>query len=168
MSDDSPEKFELYNYTPSLIGAVIIAVCFFLSSGCHVIQLVRTRTWYFIPLVIGALSITPSSLFPLRRANKFAVESVGYVGRAISHQDRGTLPPYLIQALFLLVAPALYAASIYMILGRIITSIEAEDHSIIPTSWLTKIFVAGDVLSFLMQSTGGGMMAKGQDTVKMG
>jgi len=97
------------------------------------------------------------------------VEAVGYVARAISHNDRWALMPYIIQALFLLIAPALYAASIYMILGRIITTIEADHHSMIRPNWLTKIFVAGDILSFLMQSTGGGMMAKrDKDSAKLG
>ncbi|PWW72963.1 RTA1 like protein [Tuber magnatum] len=146
------EKFEHYHYTPSLAGAIIFAVGFFLSSGFHVVQLTRTKTWYFIPLVVGAL-----------------MEAVGYIGRAISNRDPFALTPYLIQALFLLIAPALYAASIYMILGRLITTIEAEHHSMIRVNWLTKIFVAGDVLSFLMQSTGGGMMAKEDaDSAKRG
>ena len=30
----------------------------------------------------------------------------------------------------------------------------AEKHSMIRVKWMTKIFVAGDVLSFLMQSAG--------------
>jgi len=59
------EKFEHYHYTPSLIAATTFAAFFFLSSVYHVIQLIKTKTWYFIPLVIGALSITPpSSFFP--------------------------------------------------------------------------------------------------------
>ena len=106
---------------------------------------------------------------PPRITNTPAVEAVGYVARAISHNDRWALTPYIIQALLLLIAPALYAASIYMILGRIITTIEADHHSMIRPTWLTKIFVAGDVLSFLMQSTGGGMMAKrDKDSAKLG
>lgn len=77
--------------------------------------------------------------------------------------------PYIIQSLLLLIAPAVYAASIYMILGRLITTIEADHHSMIRPTWLTKIFVAGDVLSFLMQSTGGGMLAKqDKNSAKLG
>ncbi|PUU82154.1 putative RTM1-like protein [Tuber borchii] len=145
-------KFEYYHYTPSLIGASIFAALFFLSAGCHVIQLTRAKTWYFIPLVVGAL-----------------MEGGGYVARAISHHDRWVLMPYLIQSLLLLIAPAVYAASIYMILGRLITTIEADHHSMIRPTWLTKIFVAGDVLSFLMQSTGGGMLAKqDKNSAKLG
>lgn len=58
------------------------------------------------------------------------------------------------QSCLLLIAPALFAASIYMTLGRIMVLMHGEHHSIIRVNWLTKIFVAGDVLSFLMQSSG--------------
>ena len=65
------------------------------------------------------------------------------------------------QSILLLVAPALFAASIYMTLGRIILLTDGEKHSLISRKWLTKIFVAGDVLSFFMQGGGGGIMASG-------
>lgn len=58
------------------------------------------------------------------------------------------------QSLLLLVAPALFAASIYIILGRVILMTDGERHSLIRQKWLTKIFVAGDVISFLVQGGG--------------
>jgi hypothetical protein len=64
------------------------------------------------------------------------------------------LGPYIIQAIFLLVAPALYAATIYMQLGRIITMTDGESHALISRKWMTKIFVTGDVLSFFLQGGG--------------
>lgn len=78
--------------------------------------------------------------------------------------------PYIMQSILLLLGPALYAASIYMVLGRMIRLLNAEDLSLIRTKWLTKLFVAGDVLSFLAQSSGGGMLAtaKDRDSVKTG
>jgi hypothetical protein len=81
-----------------------------------------------------------------------------------------TLGPYIIQSLLILLAPAFFAASIYMVLGRIIRLTDGESHSIIRASWLTKVFVAGDVLSFLAQSSGGGLMAKAKTAsdVKLG
>jgi hypothetical protein len=84
------------------------------------------------------------------------VEFVGYAGRARSGQESPdwTLPPYIIQALLILVAPALFAATIYMELGRIVTLVEGEDYTLIRKKWLTKIFVCGDVLSFMVQSAG--------------
>jgi hypothetical protein len=73
------------------------------------------------------------------------------------------------QSLLLLVAPALYAASIYMVLGRIIRRLDAEEYAIIRTKWLTKVFVIGDVLSFFVQSGGAGMQAQGNvDSFNLG
>ena len=46
------------------------------------------------------------------------VECVGYVGRALSHSNKTALGPFIMQSLLILVAPALLAASIYMVLGR--------------------------------------------------
>jgi hypothetical protein len=40
------------------------------------------------------------------------------------------------------------------VLGRIIRLTGGERHSMIRPSWLTKIFVVGDVLSFFVQSGG--------------
>ena len=85
-----------------------------------------------------------------------AVEWIGYVGRAVSanQSPNWTLGPYVIQIMFILVAPALFAATIYMELGRIIMLCDSAHHSLVPLRWLTKIFVAGDVLSFVLQALG--------------
>lgn len=97
------------------------------------------------------------------------VEVIGYAARAAAHDRTDALMPYIIQSLFILLPPALFAASIYMTLGRIINSVNGAHLSIIRPTWLTKIFVGGDVLSFVVQSGGGGMMAGGNpDRVKLG
>lgn len=77
--------------------------------------------------------------------------------------------PYIIQSILLLVAPALFAASIYMMLGRIVLMLDAQRSLFIRRTWMTKIFVCGDVLSFLMQASGGGLMGTGNvDTINTG
>ena len=81
-----------------------------------------------------------------------------------------SITPYVIQSLLILLAPILFAASIYMILGRIIRAAQAGSYCLIRPNWVTKIFVGGDVFCFLMQSTGGGLLAKAEDVddVNMG
>ncbi|KAG5662517.1 hypothetical protein KAF25_004935 [Fusarium avenaceum] len=152
---DAPEAYVFYSYNPSMAAAVVFIVVFGISSLLHTYQLVRARTWYFIPFLIGCL-----------------FECVGYIGRALSANEAPdfTKNPYIIQSLLLLLGPALLAASIYMVLGRIIRLLDAGDLSVISPKWLTKVFVAGDVLSFLAQSAGGGMLAtaKDRDAVKRG
>lgn len=68
--------------------------------------------------------------------------------------------PYIIQNIFILLGPALFAASIYMTLSRIINAINAAHLSLIKPKWLTTIFVVSDVVSFLVQSSGGGLMSQ--------
>jgi hypothetical protein len=41
-----------------------------------------------------------------------------------------------------------------MELGRIVALVQGEAYSPIRKKWLTKIFVCGDVLSFMVQSAG--------------
>lgn len=89
------------------------------------------------------------------------VEVIGFIGRILSSDDIWALGPFIMQSLLLLVAPALFAASIYIILGRIILLTDGEEHSAIRQKWLTKLFVGGDVLSFLLQGGGGGIQAAG-------
>ena len=65
------------------------------------------------------------------------------------------------QAILILVAPALFAASIYMILARLIRAVHADHVSLIPIKWVTKIFVTGDVVAFGLQAAGGGIQSGG-------
>jgi len=85
-----------------------------------------------------------------------AVEIVGYAARGISHSEAPhlSLGPYVIQTLLLLVAPPLFAASLYMILGRVIVSVDGEYYSLIKRRWLTKSFVSSDVVCFFIQLGG--------------
>lgn len=129
----------MYHYYPSLVAAIIFLGLFSLSALFHGYQLVRTRTWFMIPFVLGALC-----------------EVMGYTGRLISRIEAPgcTLGPYIIQACLVLVAPALFAASVYMVLGYIIDVLEGQQLSPIRRKFLTIIFVCGDLLSLTVQSNG--------------
>ncbi|OGM50530.1 hypothetical protein ABOM_000888 [Aspergillus bombycis] len=154
MGDNKSNDFEYYRYNPSIGAAVLFVILFIAATGIHTYQLVRTRTWYFIPFVIGGY-----------------FQWVGYIGRAISgHESPNfSMGPYIQQTLLLLISPTLFAASIYMELGRIIRLTDGEEHSLVRTKWLTLTFVLGDVISFLMQGWGGGVMSDDSgDSLKKG
>ncbi|KAH7122075.1 RTA1 like protein-domain-containing protein [Dactylonectria estremocensis] len=138
--------FSLYRYDPSMAAAVIFIVLFMAITGLHLYQLIVTKTWFFAWFVAGGF-----------------MQFIGYIGRAASSSEspNWTVKPYVVQTLLLLISPALFAASIYMILGRIILVVDGESYSPIRRVWLTKLFVLGDVLSFCLQGAGGGMMAAG-------
>jgi hypothetical protein len=57
-----------------------------------------------------------------------------------------------------------------MILGRLIKRTDSSEYSLIRATWLTKIFVGGDILCFLVQAGGAGILvgAKDSDGVSKG
>ncbi|RYO91205.1 hypothetical protein DL764_008311 [Monosporascus ibericus] len=142
--DDFDSGFEFYHYDPSLPAALIFVVIFAVSSAIHGYQLVKHRTWYFIPFFLGGIC-----------------EALGYGGRIISSTETPlwTMGPYVLQTILILIAAAMFAASIYMVLGRLVRLLEAEHLAFIPVRWTSKIFVTADVISILMQGAGGAMLA---------
>jgi hypothetical protein len=86
--------------------------------------------------------------------------AAGYAFRYLSAKSPADLGPYIIQSLFIILPPSLYAATIYMIYGRLVVFVNAPEASVIHPKRVTKIFVCGDVLAFFLQAGGGGMMAQ--------
>lgn len=143
MTDATTHK--RYRYEPSLAAAVIFVVLFCATSGFHLYQMTRTRSWLFIAFCSGGL-----------------FELIGYICRAIgatqTEDPDYALGPFIIQSVLLLVAPALLAASIYMELERIVQLVQGDPYILIKSRWLTRTFVTGDIISFLMQAAGGGIL----------
>ncbi|PVH89003.1 putative RTA1 domain protein [Cadophora sp. DSE1049] len=133
--------YYLWNYLPSVPGAVIFLLIFLTLAFLHTWKVWRTGCKFCIFFTIGCF-----------------FEFIGYCGRASAHGKTDKLMQFIIQNFFILVAPALFAASIYMTLGRIVRSVRGEYHSVIRINWLTKIFVIGDVLSFMIQGGSSGLM----------
>ena len=105
-------------------------------------------------------------MLPANHLN-LSVEVIGYIGRCISHGNIWSLGAYIIQSILLLIAPAFFAATIYMTLKRIIVLCAAysgnpeKAFSRIPTKWISRMFVWGDVFAFLLQAGGGGIQGAG-------
>ncbi|KAH6898190.1 RTA1 like protein-domain-containing protein [Thelonectria olida] len=132
--------YPLWRYIPSLPAAIVFAAIFGLLTAAHCWRLFRHRMWFCIPFIVGGF-----------------FEVIGYAGRAAAYDATGKLIPYVIQSIFLLIAPILFAASLYMTLSRVIRSVHGEAYSMIAPRWLTRIFVFGDVFSFIVQSSGAGL-----------
>ncbi|KLO87303.1 hypothetical protein CEK26_007916 [Fusarium fujikuroi] len=137
-------EFKLYHYDPSFIAAIIFLALSSALTLCHLFQLIRYITFYLVPFLIGWIFV-----------------AIGYAGRAISAKQTPdwAIMPYVLQSLLLLLSPTMLAASIYMSLGRLIKSLEADSYSLVLIEFLTKTFVIGDVISFLAQSADN-MLAK--------
>lgn len=145
-TNTTTSDFIAYPSPPSLALGTTFLTLFTLTTLLHLYQLFRTRSLYLIPLLLGAL-----------------FEVIGYTARTISATEtypNYSLGPYIIQALLILVAPVLIAASVYVMLGKIITATNAEDLSPLQPRKLSWLFVGGDLVTFMVQSTGAGMLAQ--------
>jgi hypothetical protein len=47
--------FEYYYYTPSKVGAAIMCAIFFLTTVPQLFFLIKRRTWYMIPFLVGVI-----------------------------------------------------------------------------------------------------------------
>ncbi|KAI0002377.1 RTA1 like protein-domain-containing protein [Xylariaceae sp. FL0662B] len=136
--------YYLWRYVPNPGAAILFLVLFIGTTVYNSWRMVRARTWFCSVFVIGGL-----------------FEVIGYGIRSTSHNQTAKLMPYVIQNALILLAPALFSASIYMILSRIIRSVRAEKYSFIRPTRLTKTFVTGDVICFLLQGGASGLLATG-------
>ncbi|KAL3229568.1 Protein RTA1 [Nakaseomyces bracarensis] len=166
MHDD--DDWSYYTYTPNLGAAIAFAVlfiifglifCGFLWITTNIHKNFITK-WYDSNAPIS--DIRHYSTYKLCTAHLpmiFGVllEIIGYIGRAVSSRHPEALPPFAIQTVLLLIAPTLYAASIYMLFGRMAHLMFVENLMIMPARYNTLIFVLGDVFSLLLQASGGGL-----------
>lgn len=168
--DDVKKAFIFYNYKPNLAAAILFSVLFFIMTISHVTRMAMKRTWYFIPFVLGCLckldAVKPASIQKsedhlLTGRGGMIVEAVGYIGRALSSKEAPdfTKNPYIVQSLLILLGPTLVAATVYMVLGRLVLVLQGENNAIIKPRWITKVFVTGDVLSFFTQGAGAGLLS---------
>ncbi|CAJ0550906.1 Ff.00g108360.m01.CDS01 [Fusarium sp. VM40] len=129
---------ELYHYDPSFIPAIVALGLFSASTVVCLLQILRCRTWFFIPFLLGC-----------------SVEAVGYACRAVSARDspRWTVP-FATQTFASLLGPTLMTATVYMMLRRLIEALDADVHSLVPAKVLPKAFIFGDLLSLAAQLTG--------------
>ncbi|QKD56924.2 RTA1 like protein-domain-containing protein [Fusarium oxysporum Fo47] len=132
----------MYPYEPSIIAALIAAGVFGLSAALHTFVVAKKKTWFYSCLIVGAWMMT-----------------AGYVFRILSSKSPNEMILYIMQSLFIILPPSLYAATIYMIYGRIALFVRCPQASLISPHKITKIFVVGDLFAFLLQASGGGMMA---------
>ncbi|KAK3322979.1 RTA1 like protein-domain-containing protein [Apodospora peruviana] len=139
--------YYLWKYVPSLPAAIIFALLFAGVTIAHCYRLWKTKLWRLcIWFAIGGL-----------------MEVIGFSARGAAHSATGTLMPYVLHNLFLLLPPVLFAVTIYMVLGHIIRSVNGEQYSLVRVDWLTRTFVLCDFFSFLVQSSAAGLMATGNN-----
>ncbi|KAI9761288.1 MAG: hypothetical protein M4579_001078 [Chaenotheca gracillima] len=142
----------IYGYTPSFALCITAIVVFTLSFVAHLVQVIKYRTWYFVPLSVACV-----------------MEIVGYVLRSLSAKsDPYNLPYFIVQYFFIIVAPVLISASIYVCLTKLI---EWAHHEGFKTDRLKpKLilwgFIGADVVTTIAQVAGAALIGSAESNRK--
>lgn len=138
--------WSFFRYEPSARAAIAASVLFGCATSGLAIRTYTLRLRYFSIFVLGG-----------------CFEVVGYVGRIFSAYESPNwkIPPFVVQGVFLLVAPALCAASMYMALDHIVRQFDARHLSLKRASPVTLVFVSGDIVALVLQAVGASVITCG-------
>ncbi|KAJ4227175.1 hypothetical protein NW759_004544 [Fusarium solani] len=138
------DKESIWMYNPSfalaIIGTIVYSIIFLVNSY---LTLIKYRAWFFIVVVIGS-----------------AIEVAAYILRSYSAKNQSELGPFVNTLTFTVLAPVFIAAGNYLLISRLILAVlPPSRHRIlkIPGRRLTPIFVACDIVAFLVQGSGSGI-----------
>ncbi|KAF9768034.1 hypothetical protein IL306_014702 [Fusarium sp. DS 682] len=135
-------KVYLWEYVPSLAGSIVFTLLFAIATCANGWKMHKSKTRFCIPFFIGGVC-----------------EVLGYIFRALCWDATDSLPLNIMQAIFLLLPPVFFAATLYMMYSRLVRAVCGESCSLISVRWTTRLFVIGDVLTFNIQGNGGGLLA---------
>jgi len=103
--------------------------------------------------------LTSNTIFPTGLA-------IGFIFRIIYRSNQDSMGIFIIQQLFIVLPPAAFLAGNYIIYGRLIPELGSQ-FSYIKPSIVSTVFVWSDVITFFIQSGGGGLEASGQKNPSM-
>ncbi|GAA6062003.1 hypothetical protein JCM10212_006078 [Sporobolomyces blumeae] len=142
-SNNSGEERNIAGYDPSIALSVVAIVLYGLSGGLHWYHFFRNRVNKFmLVLPIGMTCMV-----------------IGFVLRIIYAGNVSSILIYAIMTLFILLSPCAFLATNYVLLSRLAAALGAEAALFIRAKRIVKIFVWADVVTFLLQATGGGLSA---------
>ncbi|KAJ3559614.1 hypothetical protein NM688_g234 [Phlebia brevispora] len=131
----------LIPYTPSYALTAIAFVAYGLIALIFSWNMWKHGGKYMLAMVIGCY-----------------IYAVGIAMRFPLHNNRTSLILYIIESLFVTLAPCGFIATEYMILGRLAAWLRCTRHLLIPANRVTFVFVMSDVISFGIQGGGAGLL----------
>lgn len=143
------DSSQIYGYTPAIaLGALGVAL-FAIAFVGHVFLLLTYKTWYFSLLCVGTL-----------------MEIIGYVMRILSSKkDPYSVPFFVVQYFFIVVAPVTFSAAIYVILSKMIQRV-GKEYSPVPPKLILWTFITCDIIATIVQILGAGLVGSAYSNQK--
>ncbi|BGP38661.1 hypothetical protein JCM10450v2_002611 [Rhodotorula kratochvilovae] len=104
---------------------------------------------------------TGRKLYMLTLNISMATMTLGFILRIVYNGDPASLGRYIVQYMFILLSPCAFLANNYLILSRLSQAMGPDGvHSLfLPAHRIGTIFIWSDVVTFLLQASGGGLTA---------
>ncbi|KAK4654901.1 hypothetical protein QC762_406460 [Podospora pseudocomata] len=134
------QKGSVWMYSPSLPLAILFLILYFFAClYITYLTFYRYKTWYMTVFPLGAL-----------------LEVAGYAVRIYSVKNQGNIAAFIATLTLHVLAPLLFAAGNYLLLGRLISHSLPTRHTLlkIPTRFITRLFVGFDILAAAIQGSG--------------
>ncbi|KAL8840265.1 MAG: hypothetical protein Q9176_003957 [Flavoplaca citrina] len=137
----------IYGYVPSKALCGLGIALFALALGAHIYRVIRHRIWSFLPLSLACL-----------------MEIVGYIFRTLSSvKNPYTIPYFVVQYFFIVVAPVLISASIYVCLSKLIRwaddiGFKTQLGFLLRPRLLLWTFITADVVTSVIQIAGAALI----------
>ncbi|POR35144.1 hypothetical protein TPAR_04677 [Tolypocladium paradoxum] len=137
-----------YGFYPRWEDNVAFAIAFGLATMAHLTQAVVLKKPFCWVIIMGALW-----------------ECLCFTLRALGARDQQESIYVTLSTLLFLLAPLWINAFVYMVVARLIKLLQPQKRAVgIPAQWLAKGFVSADIICFIIQAAGGGLMADQHNT----
>ena len=95
------------------------------------------------------------------------VQVLGFSVRLVCYWHTESIALYAVQGCLIVLAPVLYSASVYLALGRLISSTNGDEHSLIRPRRLSRLFIWSDWVALNLQGNGSGLAVSGTRTLAL-
>ncbi|KAM0545346.1 hypothetical protein ACHAPJ_011418 [Fusarium lateritium] len=142
-----------YGFNPKWEDNAAFAIVFGLSTVAHLGQAIALNQKFCWVIVMGA-----------------SWECICFILRALGARNQQESIYVTVSTLLFLLAPIWINAFIYMIVARLVYFLHPQRRIVgISAQWLAKCFVTADVICFIIQVAGGGLLASDDaNTSKLG
>ncbi|GME81675.1 unnamed protein product [Ambrosiozyma monospora] len=138
-------KSNIFGYLPNKGANLFFLAVWLILTICQASLAILTRELFFgVSMSIGC-----------------GLELIGYIGRVLAHSDPYSLKNYMMNSIGTVISPVFFMAGIYNCFGTTIEIFGRRYSHLKPINY-RRIFISLDVVSFLVQSSGGGLAAKAE------
>ncbi|KAF8529138.1 RTA1-domain-containing protein [Hysterangium stoloniferum] len=140
----STDPYNPLRYTPNNALTAVAVALYLLTAVVMTYFMYRRGARFMAAMVIGAYTM-----------------SLGLSMRFGLHSQPESKGIYILEYLLVVLSPCAFIASDYVLLGRLSQSLGMGEHLLISPNRITRVFIASDVATFLIQAAGASISISG-------